>query len=241
MPSTLKVGGFTISDSHERGAETMTTTKIMADSSNVGMSLISQKLGAKKMAQYIKKYGLTGKTGVDYPAEAECKMTSYKKWSKAQQYNISFGQGLTTSAISLVRFYGALANNGVAMQPHFLVSVPSEGESRSYQSEEIIKDKDALKSLIPMMQAVVSEGTATDAAIDGFKVAGKTGTAQTVNADGSYGHGVYNISFCGFIPGASKNLVCYVGATKVPGMYKTVSTFKDIMTFAIDRYNITQE
>lgn len=240
-PATLKVGSFTIKDSHERGAETMSTTKIIADSSNIGMSLISQKLGAKKMSEYIKKYGLVGGTGVDYPAEAKGGMTSYKKWSKAQQYNISFGQGLTTSGLSIARFYGALANNGVACQPHFLVSVPSEGKNREYATEEIVKDKDALKSLIPMMEAVVTEGTATNAAIDGFTVAGKTGTAQTVNADGSYGHGVYNISFCGFLPGASKNLVCYVGATKVPGMYQTTTAFKDIMTFAIDRYNITQE
>lgn len=241
IPARLKVGDFTIKDSHEHGAETMSTTKIIADSSNIGMSLISQKLGAKKMAEYIKKYGLVGGTGVDYPAEAKGGISSYKKWSKAQQYNISFGQGLTTSGLSIARFYGALANNGVACQPHFLVSVPSEGKNREYSSEEIVKDKDALKSLIPMMEAVVTEGTATNAAIDGFTIAGKTGTAQTVNADGSYGHGVYNISFCGFLPGASKNLVCYVGATKVPGMYQTTTAFKDIMTFAIDRYNITQE
>lgn len=240
-PSSLKVGDFTISDSHERGAETMDTTKIIADSSNVGMSLISKSLGAKKMAKYIKRYGLTGKTGVDYPAEASGSIADYKDWSKAQQYNISFGQGVTTSGISLVRFYGALANNGVANTPHFLVSIPSDNDTKSYDSEEIVKDKDALKSLIKMMEAVVEDGTAPDAAIDGFKVAGKTGTAQTVNSDGEYGHGVYNISFCGFIPGASKNLVCYVGATQVPGMYQTVQAFNDIMTFAVERYNITQE
>ena len=74
----------------------------------------------------------------------------------------------------------------------------------------------------------------------GYRVVGKTGTAEIASDTGGYKKGMYNISFIGYLPDTSTNLVCFVGATDVPGERKTVGTFRDIMAFAIDRYNITQ-
>lgn len=240
-PAALKVDEYTITDSHERGDETMSATTIIAESSNVGVSLIAKDLGFEKLYEYIQRYQLTELTGVDYPGEAQGMVAARDQWSEVQGYNISFGQGLTTTPIGMVRFYCALANNGTATQPHFLLDVPTETEDRTYATNQITDNQDAITNLESMMEATVERGTGTDAQIDGYRVVGKTGTAEIASEKGGYKSGVYNISFVGYLPDSSTNLVCFVGAYDVPGERQTVSAFRDIMTFAIDRYNITQD
>ncbi len=240
-PASITVGEYVISDSHDREDQMMDTTTIMAQSSNVGMSIIARDLTFEKLYDYIKQYQLSDKTGIDYPGEVGGYLSSWNNWSVVQGYNISFGQGLTVTPLSMTRFYGAIANGGVACTPHFLMDVPSDGEDKTYATSEIVTDKSALASLTGMLEAVVSEGTATDTQIDGYTVAGKTGTAEVADEAGGYKSGIYDISFVGFLPGASTNLVCFVGATDVPGERQTVPAFRDIMTFAIDRYNIIQK
>ncbi len=240
-PAALKVDEYTITDSHERGDETMSATTIIAESSNVGVSLIAKDLGFEKLYEYIQRYQLTELTGVDYPGEAQGMVAARDQWSEVQGYNISFGQGLTTTPIGMVRFYCALANNGTATQPHFLLDVPAETEDRTYATNQITDNQDAITNLESMMEATVERGTGTDAQIDGYRVVGKTGTAEIASEKGGYKSGVYNISFVGYLPDSSTNLVCFVGAYDVPGERQTVSAFRDIMAFAIDRYNITQD
>lgn len=240
-PAALKVDDYTITDSHERGNETMSATTIIADSSNVGVSLIARDMGFEKLYEYIQKYQLTETTGVDYPGEAQGYVAPRDQWSEVQGYNISFGQGLTTTPIEMVRFYAALANNGTATQPHFLLDVPTEEEDRVYATAQITDNQSAIDQLESMMEATVVRGTGTDAQIDGYRVVGKTGTAEIASDSGGYQQGVYNLSFIGYLPDASTNLVCFVGAYDVPGERQTVAAFRDIMSFAIDRYNITQD
>ena len=240
-PAALKVDEYTITDSHERGDETMSATTIIAESSNVGVSLIAKDLGFEKLYEYIQRYQLTELTGVDYPGEAQGMVAARDQWSEVQGYNISFGHGLTTTPIGMVRFYCALANNGTATQPHFLLDVPTETEDRTYATNQITDNQDAITNLESMMEATVERGTGTDAQIDGYRVVGKTGTAEIASEKGGYKSGVYNISFVGYLPDSSTNLVCFVGAYDVPGERQTVSAFRDIMAFAIDRYNITQD
>lgn len=240
-PAALKVDEYTITDSHERGDETMSATTIIAESSNVGVSLIAKDLGFEKLYEYIQRYQLTELTGVDYPGEAQGMVAARDQWSEVQGYNISFGQGLTTTPIGMVRFYCALANNGTATQPHFLLDVPTETEDRTYATNQITDNQDAITNLESMMESTVERGTGTDAQIDGYRVVGKTGTAEIASEKGGYKSGVYNISFVGYLPDSSTNLVCFVGAYDVPGERQTVSAFRDIMAFAIDRYNITQD
>ncbi len=240
-PSKLKVDDYTISDSHPRADEDMDVSTIIAKSSNVGMSLIARDLTFSKLYEAIQRYGLCNTTGVDYPGEAQGNIASSDSWSTVQGYNIAFGQGLTTTPIEMVRFYAALANNGVATTPHFLIDVPIEEENRTYDTSQITDNQQAIDDLETMMQATVDSGTGTDAQIKGYRVVGKTGTAEIASTSGGYQKGVYNISFVGYLPDSSTNFVCFVGATDVPGERKTVSAFRDIMAYAIDRYNITQD
>ena len=239
-PSALNVDGYTITDSHERPSEDMSVSTIIADSSNVGISLVARDLTFTRLAEYIQQFQLCDKTGVDYPGEASGSIASKNEWSTVQGYNISFGQGLTTTPIEMVRFYGALANDGVACTPHFLTDVPSESDRRSYDTAQLTDNTGAITDLESMMQQTVERGTGTDAQIKGYRVVGKTGTAEIASDSGGYKKGMYNISFVGYMPDTSTNLVCFVGATDVPGERQTVATFRDIMAFAIDRYNITQ-
>ena len=239
-PAALKVDDYTITDSHERPSEDMSVSTIIAESSNVGISLVAKDLTFTRLYEYIQQFQLCDKTGVDYPGEASGTIAPKNEWSTVQGYNISFGQGLTTTPIEMVRFYGALANDGVACTPHFLTDVPSESERRSYETAQITDNAGAISDLESMMQQTVERGTATDAQIKGYRVVGKTGTAEIASDTGGYKKGMYNISFIGYLPDTSTNLVCFVGATDVPGERKTVGTFRDIMAFAIDRYNITQ-
>ena len=219
----------------------MTATTIMADSSNIGMSLIARDLTFSKFYEYLQKYRIVEDTKIDYPGAATGYLAPRDKWTEVQGYNISFGQGLEVSPIQMMRFYGIVASNGTIVQPHFLIDVPSSGEDLTYPTEKIVDNDQAIDDLDTMLEAVVKNGTGTQAAIDGYRVAGKTGTAEIASPNGGYKKDVYNISFVGYLPDASTKLVCFVGATDVPGERKTVPAFQDIMEFAIDRYNITQD
>lgn len=239
-PAELDVDEYTITDSHPRDDMEMDVSTIIADSSNVGVSLIARDLTFEKLYEYIQKYQLTELTGVDYPGEAQGAISARDTWAEVQGYNISFGQGFTTTPIEMVRFYAALANNGMATQPHFLLDVPTEDEDRTYATAQLTDNQNAINDLETMMQATVDRGTGTDAQIEGYRVVGKTGTAEIASESGGYKQSVYNLAFVGYLPDSSTNLVCFVGAYDVPGERQTVQAFHDIMAFAIDRYNITQ-
>lgn len=241
-PAYIKADEYYVSDAHERPSMTMDMRKIIADSSNVGISLaVEQYLGFDALYQKILAYGLNEPTGIDYPGEASGYLTDSSQWSHIQQYNVSFGQGVSVTPIQMVRFYGALANKGVACTPHFLISKPQTDETATYETEQIIKNKAAIPEMVEMLEAVVTEGTAKKAAIDGYRVVGKTGTAEFVDEDTNlYVKNVYNLDFVGFLPKASTPLVCFVGVNEVPYEGQTVEVFRDIMTEAISRYRIVQ-
>lgn len=244
-PSYITADGYTISDAHDRGSMTMTLRQILDQSSNVGMSLATEQMGFDKLYDYIIKYGLHKDTGVDYPGEGETEtdvlgyLVPYEDWTKVTGYNVSFGQGLSVTPMQMVRFYGAVNNNGVACTPHFLISKPQTGETIEYETEQIVENTSVLPTLIDMLTTVVTEGTGTLAQIDGFQVAGKTSTAEIYDEEnGGYRDGVYNIAFTGFLPNSTSQLVCFVGANEVPGTSTTTHIFKDIMASAIDRFKI---
>ena len=162
--------------------------------------------------------------------------------TNGNEYNVSFGQGLSLTPLQITRFYGALVNDGVECTPHFLLSKPQSGETAEYGSDTVIKDKKAIDDLTSMLKTVVTEGTGKAAAIDGFNVAGKTSTAEIYDEkNGGYRKGVYNLAFTGFLADSSSQLVCFVGANEVPTDGVVTPIFKDIMTTAIDRFNIYPE
>lgn len=153
------------------------------------------------------------------------------KWTEVQGYNISFGQGVEMTRSRSCASTVCSPTTGTIAQPHFLIDVPSKGEELEYPTEKIVDNDSAIDKLDGMLEAVVEKGTGTQAQIEGYRVAGKTGTAEIASPNGGYKKDAYNISFVGYLPDASTKLVCFVGANEVPGERKTVPAFQDIMEF----------
>lgn len=247
-PASITADGYTISDAHERGDATFTLREILDQSSNVGISLATEQMGFDELYNHIVKYNLHSTTGVDYPGEGEegtdalGMLAPLEQWSAVQAYNVSFGQGVSVTPLQMTRFYGAIVNSGVECVPHFLLSMPQSGYTPVYETEDVIENKDAIGDMQSMLKTVVTDGTGKLAAIDGYKVAGKTSTAEIYDEEnGGYRKNVYNLAFTGFLADSSSKLVCFVGANEVPGNRVVTPIFKDIMTSAIDRFGITSE
>ena len=241
-PAGLAADEYVITDAHERGDMTMTARYVMQESSNVGISLLVEgHLGFPPLYDKIVSYGLNDATGVDYPGEASGYLASnVESWSQILKYNVTFGQGISVTPLQMTRFYGALVNDGVACTPHLLLSKPQSQETVAYEQEKIVDD-DAIGPMVSMLETVVEEGTGTGAAIDGYTVAGKTGTAEYVDEEtGQYAKSSYNLDFVGVLPDASTPLVCFVGVNHVPYERNTTAVFRDIMSEAITRYRVVQ-
>ena len=241
-PATIEADGYEVSDSHARGDVTYTFREVMQYSSNVGISLITgEKLGFRKFYDTVLEYGFGEETGVDYPGESAGYVTNIDTWSTIQRYNVTFGQGLSATPLQMSRVYGALVNGGVACTPHFLIAYPKTGDVPEYQKQEIIHNKKSIEDMTSMLQTVVSDGTAKDAQIDGFEPAGKTGTAEVANDEGGYYDDKYNVSFVGYLPNTTSNFVCFTGSIEEPREGNVSGMFRDIMSSAISRYNITSK
>ena len=245
-PSSITADGYTITDAHERGDATYTLREILDQSSNIGISLAVENMGFDKLYEHILRYNLHSRTGVDFPGEGEAgtdvlgMLIDFDTWSRVQGYNVSFGQGISVTPLQMVRFYGALVNNGVECTPHFLLRKVKANEKPTYATQDVIENKSAIADMQSMLQTVVTDGTGTEAAIDGYNVAGKTSTAEIYDEEnGGYRDGVYNLAFTGFIANSSSKLVCFVGANEVPSDGVVTPIFKDIMTSAIENYAIT--
>ena len=240
-PSTISADDYDVSDSHEREGATYSLREILNHSSNIGISLATEDAGFAKLHEAIERYHLTEATGIDYPGEGTGSVLDFNQWGKITGYNISFGQGISVTPLQMVRFYGTIANDGVMVTPHFLISKPQSGEVPEYHQETVTKDTEAIEDLRSMLRSVVTDGTGTAADVEGYKVCGKTSTAEIPSEEGGYKKEVYNLGFCGFIDDSSSKLVCFVGANEVYGMRQTTKIFNDIMSNAVKQYNIVTD
>ena len=202
------------------------------------MSLAVQNAGFREFYDDILQYNLNERTGVDYPGEASGTLRPFENWGRVIGYNASFGQGLSVTPLQMVRFYGAIINDGVEVTPHFLISKPQTGERPEYPTEKVVDSPAALEDMRSMLRTVVTDGTGKAAGVEGYEVAGKTSTAEIAEG-GVYKKGIYNLCFTGYIDNSSSQLVCFVGANEVSGMAQVTQIFHDIMATAIEQYNIT--
>lgn len=238
-PSEIHASGFTVHDAHEREAKTYSLRQIMQYSSNIGISLCTEKMGFDPFYEHILRYKLHEATGIDYPGEQVGYLQDVKKWSRVTGWNVSFGQGISLTPLQLTRFYGALLNNGYEVTPHFLLEAGGQAHDVSNQKVQVIENTAVIPDMISMLQSVVDQGTGRKAEIPGYRVAGKTSTAQIYDPEhGGYKKGLNNLGFLGFISNSSSNLVCYVGADNVASQSSVTSIFHDIMSTAIQRYSI---
>ena len=201
LPPTLTIAGRTIHESHPRPSVNWSVTDIVTNSSNVGAVKLGLKLGKDGLYDYFSRFGLTEATGVDYPGEARGWLPEPSLWSDSSIANIPFGQGVSATPLQLARAVGAIANEGVLVTPHFLLEVPQEPDFAPVWPQRRAISKTAAADTTQVLAKVVTEGTGDQAAVPGYTVAGKTGTAQVALSDGrGYAKGAYIASFIGYLP-----------------------------------------
>ena len=223
---------------------------VLQRSSNVGATKIGFLYGPERMYQWYRHMGVGEHTGIDLPGEQSGGISRSEKWSKIQQANISFGQGLTVTPLQVLRGYGAIANGGTLVTPRLVKELRSfEGELLNElpvgPRRKVMEKKTALEIQAMLAGVATDEGTAPKAAIPGFTVIGKTGTAQKPVLGRGYRSGKYMSTFVGFVKGVRPNYVVYVmiDEPKYPyfGGDTAAPIFRRVMTAALAREGIAPD
>ena len=247
VPYALEVYDTVITDSHDHPFEDMSLRRILADSSNTGTTLVSREVDLAQLYDSYHAFGFGTKTGCDFPGDTAGQLEESKDWDGVQSATVTFGQGLTVTPLQLVRAYGVLEQGGTLVTPHFLTDVPNDAETaqrlmQDLTKRETVADAGVCKEVSEMLTSVVTEGTGEEAAVDGFTVTGKTGTAEIASVYGGYEENAYVMSFCGWLYGSSSDLICLVTVNRphtnlgAGGLCGPV--FSEIMTYATKRYQI---
>ena len=208
LPYEIKVADRWIHDAEQRGTETMTVAKILTHSSNVGAITLAEKLGGARLEQWMGRWGFGRPTGIDYPGEGTGSVLPLDKWSGSTIGNVPIGQGVAVTPIQMAAAYAAVANGGVWTRPHLVERVAGHPLPKPERRRILPAAVDAQVSA--MLANVVADGTGVEVQIPGYKVAGKTGTAQVPDAAGGYSAGKYVASFVGYVPASKPRLVVLV-------------------------------
>ena len=231
LAPTIQVADRVIHEAHLRGTEVMSVKDILAQSSNVGTITIAEKLGGGELSAWIDRFGFGKPTGVDYPGESAGLVLPYPDWSGSTIGTVPIGQGIAVTPLQMVSAYATIGNGGVRVTPHLIEKVGSK-RVHSSKGTRIVSTHTADR-MMGMFRDVVLEGTGTQAAIPGYTVAGKTGTAQKAEN----GHYVtkYVASFVGLVPAKNPRLAILVMVDEphgdIYGGSVAAPAFRDIARF----------
>ena len=207
-----KIAGRTIHDDHPHSS--LTVSEVIKYSSNIGAAKIAFKMGDDRLGSYLRNFGFGGRTGIDLPGESPGNLK--RRMYGIDLATISFGQGLSLSTIQLVTAMSAIANGGNLMRPYLVERILDDnGNEVQHREPQIVRrviSVETARKVAKMMETVTGEGgTGTKAAIDGFRVAGKTGTAQKVDSvTRAYSPSKRIGSFVGFVPAENPKLTIAV-------------------------------
>jgi cell division protein FtsI (penicillin-binding protein 3) len=209
LPYSIPVADRIVHDAELRGTETLSVSQILSYSSNVGAVTIAKKLGSSSLMDWIERFGFGKATRIDFPGESPGQVLPLDQWSGSTIGNVPIGQGIAVTPIQLASAYAAIANGGVWVQPHLVDRVGGRVYRHFIHRRVVLPAVNA--ELKTMLTGVVDEHGATGnaAAISGYTVAGKTGTAQKPGPHG-YTTGKYVASFVGMVPVAKPRLVVLV-------------------------------
>lgn len=243
LPPTLKIGGRTIGEAHGRGTVNWSLAQIVTNSSNVGAVKLGMALGPKGLYDYFDKFGLTEKTGIDYPGEAKGWLPPTEDWSASTIGTVPFGQGISMTTIQLARALAAIANEGELPTPHFLLDLPDDSSAALVWPKKQAISPEAAKTTTEVLKQVITDGTGGSAAVSGYAVAGKTGTAQKARTDGKgYATGKYVASFSGFLPADDAQVLIIVSldepSNAIYGGVVAAPVFSKLGAFAVSHLKI---
>ncbi len=243
VPGTRDVEGYTIHDAEPHGVEEMTLGDIIAHSSNVGASLVADRVGNEGMQQAFTRFGFGSPTGVGFPGEAAGLMPAPDQWTDLTRATVSFGAGVAVTPLQMASVYATIANGGVWVQPRLVAATIDAAGIRQDApppaTHRVVRRPTA-EMLTRMLAYVVQDGTGDQAQITGYQVAGKTGTAKKLDASGRYVHR-YVASFIGFLPAARPRVVVAVIIDEPKTVYGGVAAaplFQQVARYAIQRLGI---
>lgn len=201
-----------IHDDHPHSS--LSVSEIIKYSSNIGSAKIGFKMGEERMSAYLRNFGFGGRTGIDLPGEASGYLK--RNWYKIDLATISFGQGVSLSTVQLASALSAIANGGTLMKPYLVERILDDSgkEVQRFEPQAVrrVVSPETARKVAKMMETVTGEGgTGTKAAVDGYRVAGKTGTAQKVDPiTRTYSPSKRIGSFVGFVPADNPKLTIVV-------------------------------
>ncbi|HET8590685.1 MAG TPA: penicillin-binding protein 2 [Nakamurella sp.] len=209
VPGEIEMGGHVIHDAWPHSRVGMTATGILAKSSNVGTLMLAQQVGPDAFAAELTKYGLGQKSGIQLPADSAGLVPPQSQWSSTTFANLPIGQGLSMTLVQMAAMYQGIANGGVRIPPTIVAGTSKDGTVTAVPRGKPVRElsSKAAGTLLDMLRGTIQggdimhDGTAPSAAINGYQVAGKTGTAQQVDkACGCYSDTKVNATFAGIVP-----------------------------------------
>lgn len=240
VPGELRRAGHVLHDSDPHGTERWTLSGILAKSSNIGTVLASDRISSQTLYDYLKAFGVAEPSGLGLPGESRGLLPRLDTWSGTTRYTVPFGQGYAMNTVQAASVYQAIGNNGLRVAPTLVKSwTDNDGKVHNPPAPAVaqVVSPATAKTVAKMLEQVTAPGgTAPHVQIDGYRVAGKTGTAQF--ADSACGcYRGYTASFAGFAPADDPRLVVSVTLQKpVDGHYGGLlggPVFVDVMTFAL--------
>jgi cell division protein FtsI (penicillin-binding protein 3) len=208
VPGAIQMGGVTVHDAWEHGVMPYTTTGVFGKSSNVGTLMLAQRVGPERFYDMVRKFGLGQRTNVGLPGESAGLVPPIDQWSGSTFSNLPIGQGLSMTLLQMTDMYQTIANDGVRIPPRIIKATIAPDGSRTEEPRpegiRVVSTQTA-QTVRQMLRAVVQrdpmgyqQGTGSAAAVPGYQIAGKTGTAQQINPGcGCYFDDVYWITFAG--------------------------------------------
>lgn len=248
VPDKIRKYDVEFHDSHPHAPERLTFAGVLAKSSNVGTIMASESISSQQLYGTLRDFGFGQRTGLPLPGETSGLLPPPAKWSGTDRYSIAFGQTASVNAVQMASVYATIANGGVRVAPTLIEGTVGEDDAftpaPAPARKQVISAKTA-RDISDMLEGVTTdEGTAPKAQIPGYRVAGKTGTAENVNPRcGCYKGGGYTASFAGFAPADDPQLVVQVVLQNPKrgshyGGDAAAPVFKDVMSFALQSEKI---
>jgi cell division protein FtsI (penicillin-binding protein 3) len=245
VPASLPMGGYTFHDAESHPDEQLTASSVLAQSSNIGTIEVAERLGEGGLLSQISNLGFGKPTGLDFPGESEGLVPGPNAWTGTSIGSTPIGQDDAVTAQQILDAYNAVANGGVFVAPQLVRGTISPSGTLTATppspSHRVISPTTNAQ-LVQMLEGVVTQGTGTEAAIDGYTVAGKTGTAQIPDPSHlGYISGAYVGSFAGFAPAQNPVLSAVVvldHPTPIYGGAVAAPVFSTIMAYALHHYGI---
>jgi cell division protein FtsI (penicillin-binding protein 3) len=238
IPDQIELGGRTIHDDTEHPGESLTTSQILAQSSNVGAIKIGLLEGREKFNSWVHRFGFGALTGSGLPGEERGATLPLSAYSGSSMGNLPIGQGELVTPIQMATLYSAIANGGMLRPPHIVAQVGGRAVAEP-AGRQVISPSTAGEVREMLKGVLAPGGTASEVSIRGYQLAGKTGTASKIDPQtGEYSKSAYVASFVGFAPASDPKLLCAVivdepQADSIYGGVVAAPAFGQIMEFAL--------